>query len=74
MEWLGQQDSRSPWVLPPNSIKCSRPNTNDSGLVGDESQGVWEEDDKEPWKSTIGKKSHLRCLNEAAAVLRGAEV
>ena len=30
-----------------------------SGPRGDESRGVWEENDKEPWKSTAGKEEPL---------------
>lgn len=59
--WSGwaEQDSSAPWVLPPNSSKCSRPSNSKSGPRGDESQGVWEENDKEPWKSTAGKEEPL---------------
>ena len=59
--WSGwaEQDSSAPWVLPPNSSKCSRPSNSKSGPRGDESRGVWEENDKEPWKSTAGKEEPL---------------
>lgn len=44
-----KQDSGTPWVLPPNSAKRSRPNNHESGSVGR----------KEPRKSMAGEEEPL---------------
>lgn len=66
--WSGwaKQDSSAPWVLPPNSSKCSRPSNSKSGPRGDESWGVWKENDKEPWKSTAGKEEPLEVSEQGS--------